>query len=165
MKLSTLQGLLAFLLLQQLCLGQQTCHCTGDACSCTDASSNATSTDALAPGNPPTGSQDFLTPSGDYQSPSTPAKPVRAANQQQYIWAGASMISSSDNAIVLVRPLFSYIKCHFVLTSCRVSQSGMLRIEVRLCQTQTGTRPTRLSSRFTHRTVAILDHEIYCFPT
>ena len=107
MKVSTVLRVLAISLLVQHTLGQQSCYCSSDDCSCTTNStsdgSNASSSDALAPGNPPVGSRDFLTPTGDYQSPDTPSKPVRAANEQQYIWVGAAMISSDDNAIVLVR--------------------------------------------------------------
>lgn len=105
MKATTILRVLAISLVVQHTFGQQSCYCSSDDCSCTNSTSDASSAsngDALAPGNPPVGSRDFLTPTGDYQSPSTPLKPVRAANEQQYIWVGAAMISSDDNAIVLV---------------------------------------------------------------
>ena len=94
---------LAISLYMQQILCQQSCYCSRDDCSCTSSTSDAFDGDTLAVGGPPVGSRDFLTPSGDYKSPSSSAKPVRAANRQQYIWVGASMISSSSNAIVLVR--------------------------------------------------------------
>lgn len=92
----------ALLLLVQLGLGQPPCYCTTDSCSCAASSDGSANSTSLAPGNPRLGSREFLTPTGDRQSPSSVDKPVRAANRQQYIWAGASMISSSDDSIVLV---------------------------------------------------------------
>ena len=100
-------SVLAVVLLLQPGLGQQSCFCTSMRCSCPTAnSSSADGSDsgpALVPGNPPMGSRDFLTPDGNYQPSPAADKPIQAGNQQQYIWAGAAMISSSDNAIVLVR--------------------------------------------------------------
>ncbi len=103
MKVTIALGVLAFSLVVRHAYGQQSCYCSSIDCSCTNSIWDAVNGDVMAPGNPPVGSREFLTPMGDYQSPSTSAKPVRAVNRQQYIWVGASMISSSSNAIVLVR--------------------------------------------------------------
>lgn len=103
MKVIIALGVLAFLLVVRHARGQQSCYCSSIDCLCTNSTSDAVNGDLVAPGNPPVGSREFLTPTGDYQSPSTFAKPVRAINRQQYIWVGASMISSSSDAILLVR--------------------------------------------------------------
>lgn len=112
-------GVLAISFFVQHILGQQSCYCSRNDCSCTNSTSDGLNGDMIAPGNPPLGSRDFLTPSGDYESPSTDAKPVRAANRQQYIWVGASMISSSSNAIVLVRTAVAWLPSCCCPTFCR----------------------------------------------
>ena len=102
-----LLGLLALLLLAQLGVGQQSCPCAGFPCACATSAPNPESSDGtaiFAPGSPPTGSREFLTPTGDSQSPSSAGTPIKPGNAQQSpTWVGAAMISSSDDAVVLVR--------------------------------------------------------------
>ena len=96
-----LPGVLAILLLAQLGVGQQSCPCAGPSCACANSPPDSESPDGTAP---PAGSRDFLTPTGDYQSPSSAGTPIRPGNAQQSpAWVGAAMISSSDDAVVLVR--------------------------------------------------------------
>ena len=95
-----LPGVLAILLLAQLGVGQQSCPCAGPSCSCATSPPDSEISDGTAP---PAGSREFLTPTGDYQSPSSAGTPIRPGNAQQSpAWVGAAMISSSDDAVVLV---------------------------------------------------------------
>ena len=119
MKVTIALGWLAFSLVVRHARGQQSCYCSSIDCSCANSTSDAVSGDAVSSGNLPVGSRNFLTPTGDYQSPSTSAKPVRAVNRQQYIWVGASMISSSSNAIVLVRATVAWWHSFCSPSMCR----------------------------------------------
>ena len=96
-----LPGVLAILLLAQLGVGQQSCPGAGPSCACATSPPDSESSDGTAP---PAGSRDFFTPTGDYQSPSSAGTPIRPGNAQQSpAWVGAAMVSSSDDAVVLVR--------------------------------------------------------------
>ena len=102
-----LPGILVILVLAQLGVGQQPCSCAGPSCSCASSPPVSEGSDGpalSAPAAPPEGSREFLTPAGDYQSPSSAGTQIRPGNvQQSPTWVGATMISSSDDAVVLVR--------------------------------------------------------------